>query len=152
MSNDIILNDLEALDHVAKALSPQFEPGNIILLSGPLGSGKTTFVNAICQYYDIKRTSSPTFTLVNQYFGSINVLHIDLYRLHSTKDLESCDIDYYFSQNEALIFVEWPERLGKHRPEKYYALTFDYFEATKRKLKLNAEGYPLPLLKNTQPR
>ena len=89
------------------------KPGDIVLLFGDLGAGKTTLTQGICHGLGINKGEyirSPTFTLVNSYQGRIPINHIDLYRLNSFTEIEGLGLEeYLFCDNVSLI--EWPEKL-----------------------------------------
>ena len=89
------------------------KPGDIVLLFGDLGAGKTTLTQGICQGLGLMKGEyirSPTFTLVNLYKGRIPINHIDLYRLDSFAEIEALGLEeYLYSNNVSLI--EWPEKL-----------------------------------------
>jgi len=89
------------------------KPGDIVLLFGDLGAGKTTLTQGICHGLGINKGEyirSPTFTLVNSYQGRISINHIDLYRLDTFAEIEALGLEeYLFSDNVSLI--EWPEKL-----------------------------------------
>ena len=145
-----IIQNLDALDQFTKELVLNFKPGDYVFLSGPLGSGKTTFVKSICAHLNIKRVTSPTFSIVNQYFGDIPVLHLDLYRLDSKKALLDFDIEYYLKQHEYLFFIEWAEYLHHLKPTTYYHLHLDYYETTYRKISITSKGHCLDFFKQSQ--
>ena len=88
-------------------------PGDIVLLFGDLGAGKTTLTQGICQGLGLGKGEyirSPTFTLVNLYQGRIPINHIDLYRLESFAEIEALGLEeYLFSDSVSLI--EWSEKL-----------------------------------------
>ncbi|HEY2931042.1 MAG TPA: tRNA (adenosine(37)-N6)-threonylcarbamoyltransferase complex ATPase subunit type 1 TsaE [Acidobacteriota bacterium] len=84
-----------------------------VMLSGDLGTGKTTFVRGLVDGLDVPESvtvRSPSFTLVNQYSGRLPIYHIDLYRLETAHDLESIGMDEIASQ-EAVVVVEWADKL-----------------------------------------
>lgn len=82
----------------------------LVAISGDLGSGKTALVRGICEYHGCeKQVTSPTFTIVNEYEGSIRILHIDLYRLSTVQEMLEIGLDELF-RSEALVLVEWAER------------------------------------------
>ena len=83
--------------------------GDIVCLTGDLGAGKTTFTKGIAKALEcVYEPVSPTFNIVNEYPGRLNVYHFDLYRLHSVEDLYSIDIDSYLFAGGVCI-IEWPE-------------------------------------------
>ena len=90
-----------------------FKPGDIILLFGDLGAGKTTLTQGVCRGLGVNKDEyiqSPTFTLVNLYQGRVPVNHIDLYRLGSISEIEALGLEEnIFSSNVSII--EWAEKL-----------------------------------------
>jgi tRNA threonylcarbamoyladenosine biosynthesis protein TsaE len=95
----------------------------VVLLSGDLGSGKTSFVQGVLSFLKIKRATSPTFVIMKHYaflkpkLGIKNIYHIDAYRLKSFKDLSVLGFDQILKSKESLIMIEWPERILKGLPK-----------------------------------
>lgn len=92
--------------------------GEIILLSGTLGAGKTLFVKGIADALgmDTDEVTSPSFTLVNLYRGRLTLYHLDLYRLaEGASAAHAVDLDDLLADEEAVIAIEWAERLGRYR-------------------------------------
>ncbi|MCB2203917.1 tRNA (adenosine(37)-N6)-threonylcarbamoyltransferase complex ATPase subunit type 1 TsaE [bacterium] len=82
----------------------------LVAFCGDLGSGKTAFIQGVCDYFDCAgQVSSPTFTIVNEYSGSRSVRHCDLYRLDAVEDMLEIGLDALFSE-DGIILVEWAER------------------------------------------
>ncbi len=103
---------------IALGLANQFQGGNIIFLSGDLGSGKTSFCQGVAQYYSIKeKVNSPTFVLIKTYpcqnqSSKIKFLaHVDAYRINKTTNLENTGILDYLGRQDTLCLVEWPEKI-----------------------------------------
>lgn len=96
---------------IADELSQQFIPGDIILLVGTLGAGKTFLVQQICKRWHINDdVTSPTFTLIQNYTGDIAVNHMDFYRIENIEELDQLgweDLVY----SDAVTFIEWPEKV-----------------------------------------
>ena len=85
-----------------------------VLLYGDLGAGKTLFAKGLAEGFgvtDVNEVSSPTFTLINEYSGSIKIYHIDLYHIETGK-LEGLGLEEIFDDPNAAVIVEWAERLG----------------------------------------
>ena len=99
----------------------------VVTLSGDLGSGKTTLVQAICEGYGVSvSVTSPTFALVHEYSApSSTVYHLDLYRLRSPVELEQLGWDEIVRAT-ALVLVEWPERAGELLPPAHVPLALEH--------------------------
>jgi tRNA threonylcarbamoyladenosine biosynthesis protein TsaE len=91
--------------------------GEILLLSGPLGAGKTLLVKGICAALGIEEedVTSPSFTLVNPYDGRLRLYHIDLYRLdEGATAAHAVDLDELLAEDDSVIAIEWAERMGDY--------------------------------------
>jgi tRNA threonylcarbamoyladenosine biosynthesis protein TsaE len=91
--------------------------GEIILLEGSLGAGKTIFVKGIAGALDIdtEEVTSPSFTLVNPHEGRLMLYHLDLYRLdEGAQAAHAVDLDELLSDERAVICIEWAERMGRY--------------------------------------
>ena len=112
-------------------------PPQLIAISGDLGAGKTTLIQAICHGYGVTEpVTSPTFALVHEYRAPRSpVFHIDLYRLDRPADLTSIGWDDIV-RAEALILVEWPERAGDRLPSAHVPIDLEHLpgEPNKRVL------------------
>ena len=98
-------------------MGARLEGGEILLLSGPLGAGKTIFVKGICTALgvDEEDVTSPSFTLVNPYAGRLQLYHIDLYRLdEGASAAHAVDLDDLLADEKAVIVIEWAERMGNY--------------------------------------
>lgn len=103
--------------------------GEVICLTGELGSGKTTFVTGFIRHFlPNARVVSPTFTLVRQY--AVNhaaiehIYHLDLYRLKQRADVVHLGIEEYINSPEAIVLVEWPEKIQKFSSGKKIEISF----------------------------
>lgn len=108
----------EETEAVGARIAARLQPGDLVLLSGDLGSGKTTLIRGACRALGITDpVTSPTFTIGQRYAGGrMPVSHLDLYRLESLEDEDPALLDDYLSP-EGVAFVEWPGagegRLGR---------------------------------------
>jgi tRNA threonylcarbamoyladenosine biosynthesis protein TsaE len=126
--------------HLAKLAAP----GVTVLLDGPVGAGKTTLARHVilallAQHDQVEDVPSPTFTIVQTYeAGPLEIWHADLYRLTSTNELNELGLDAAF--DTAFCLVEWPDRMGTHRPDALsIALSYGKAEA-ERTAELSATG------------
>lgn len=98
--------------------------GDIIVLSGDLGSGKTKFTEGFLRYYGVENeVYSPTFTIVNEYqCKNINIFHFDVYRLENPDDFLNIGGDEYFSNG--ICIIEWGEKISDFLPKNYIQISF----------------------------
>jgi len=97
---------------LGKKLGRMIDSKTVIALSGDLGAGKTLFVQGLSRGLDVEKdcyVTSPTYTIVNEYPGRLDIFHVDLYRLSSPEDLESAGI-YEILDSDGVIAVEWADR------------------------------------------
>jgi tRNA threonylcarbamoyladenosine biosynthesis protein TsaE len=108
----IVSLSAEGTIKIGREIARELAAPVVVLLSGELGSGKTTFAKGLISGLGSAReddVTSPTFTLVHEFHGPVNVFHIDLYRVEGEADLRSLGLEDLFSA-PAVIVVEWPEK------------------------------------------
>ena len=111
---DFRCDDVIDTFNVGRQFGEQLSGGEILLLSGPLGAGKTVFVKGLTSALgiDADEVTSPSFTLVNPYDGRLPIFHIDLYRLEEGPGAaHAVDLDELLNDERAVIVIEWAERL-----------------------------------------
>ena len=97
------------------AVADELRPGDVVTVSGELGTGKTTFVRGACRALGVGGpVTSPTYTIGHRYEGRVPVSHLDLFRFESISAPEWGDLEPYF--DGAVVFVEWPEAAGEDLP------------------------------------
>jgi tRNA threonylcarbamoyladenosine biosynthesis protein TsaE len=109
-------NERETFDHGAR-IGAALSGGEIILLDGPLGAGKTVLVKGIAHALGLKEedVTSPSFTLVNPHQGRLLLYHIDLFRLEAgAAAAHAVDLDEILTDESAVVIIEWAERLGHY--------------------------------------
>jgi len=102
---------------LGREIGAQLRGGEILLLDGPLGAGKTVFVKGLAAGLNVDpdEVTSPSFTLVNPYSGRLPLFHIDLYRLDAgASAAHAVDLEELLTDEHAVIVIEWAERLGKY--------------------------------------
>jgi tRNA threonylcarbamoyladenosine biosynthesis protein TsaE len=125
-------------------LAATLQPGDVVLLSGALGAGKTAFVRGLAEGLgaDPSNVTSPTFTLIQEYPGRQCMLyHVDLYRLEP-KEVDDLGLDELLSQ-EAIVAVEWPERLPRPIEDAIEVLIL-YNSKTRREILVTRGAAPRP--------
>lgn len=109
-------------------------PGDLVAIEGDLGSGKTQFIKGICNYFNVNDiVTSPTFTIMNQYFGTIDnkeipIYHIDLYRIKFLKELEEIGFSECVYANNGIKLVEWAEKANHLLPDNGYFIKIHFNE------------------------
>ena len=130
---------LDEIDIAAAEVLAQ-NPEKVLLFDGEMGAGKTTFIKALCRALGIANvTSSPTFSLVNEYVSTNGktVYHFDVYRLkHETEALDMGIEEYLYSGN--YCFIEWAEKIPNLIPEKHSVIDLLVLPDNTRKLQLNS--------------
>ena len=125
-----------------KKLGRLLRGGEIIGLSGELGSGKTCFVRGMAEGLQVAKEAwirSPTFTLINEYDGRLPLYHIDLYRVGSRKEMEELNLrEYLFSDGVSVI--EWFEHLPEDEVDEWLQIDFEHGGGNRRKLIFAAHG------------
>lgn len=111
---------------LANRIAPLLRAGDVVLLAGPIGAGKSFFARALIRARlgnPAEEVPSPTFTVVQTYQADgVEIWHCDLYRLSSTQDVFELGLDDAFTQ--AICLIEWPDRLGNYAPADAIVLTF----------------------------
>ena len=105
---------------LGKSLGSSLIPGDIILLNGDLGAGKTHLTQGICYGVGLDEGSyirSPTFTLINEYQGKLPIYHIDLYRIDSLEEIYSLGLEEILF-NQGITIIEWAEKLRSPKNRK----------------------------------
>lgn len=135
---EVFLENEEETAQFASKFSRQLSPGDVCLLRGELGSGKTFFVTEVCRALgtDVRLCSSPTFTLVNIYpLKKASIYHVDLYRVDSVDLADAIDAEEWLNPDGGYTFIEWPEALGTLTPPKAWRLDF-FHQGQGRKLNI----------------
>lgn len=114
---------------LGRSFAADLRPGDVVALSGTLGSGKTQFVRGVCEGLGANgHVSSPTFTLINEYPAPFGIVaHVDLYRIRSRKELADLGVDEYFN-DRCITCIEWPEEMAGHLPPEAVRVTFEFGE------------------------
>jgi len=139
---DIVSHGVDQTRRLGAHLGRLLAPGDVILLDGEFGSGKTTFTQGIAKGLglDSHYVNSPTFTLINEYKGGrVHLAHIDLYRLEGASDVSTLGLDDYLEGRGATV-IEWPAQAEATLPQDRLLVEFEYLNDTKRTLRFFAFG------------
>ena len=137
MKEKITKNYLETIEFGNKVGS-LLSSGDVILLAGDLGAGKTTFTKGIGQALGIKRViNSPTFTIVKEYHGTLDLYHLDLYRLDGLGS--DFDLEEYF-EKDGIVVCEWPDNVKEIIPSEYLMIEIFRDGDEQRRIKLTPYG------------
>lgn len=123
-----------ATEALGAELAADVRPGDVVLVSGELGSGKTTFVRGACRALGVEGpVTSPTFTIGRRYAGDVAVAHVDLYRLDSLSDEEPALLADYLGP-DLVTFVEWPERAGGEPRDAAWRVRLEHLGGDRRRV------------------
>ncbi len=120
----------------ASRIGEKLEEGDILALSGDLGSGKTCFTGGIARGLGVDekyQITSPTFTLINEYPAKHTLYHFDVYRLKNADDLGDLGYEEYFS-GRGVVVIEWAEKISGIIPQTAFSIKFEYIDENKRKI------------------
>ena len=144
---EVVTASAAETEAVAARVATRLSPGDVVAVSGELGSGKTTFVRGACRALGVVQpVTSPTFTIGHRYRGRVEVSHLDLYRFEGVSPAEWGDLEPYFQ--EAITFVEWPEAAAGQLPRPRLEVTLGHVDPEHRTLRLDTaetallEGIP----------
>jgi tRNA threonylcarbamoyladenosine biosynthesis protein TsaE len=120
---------------VAAALARELGAGDVVTVSGELGSGKTTFVRGACRELGVSvPVTSPTFTVGHRYPARIDVSHLDLFRFQGFSAAEWGDLEPYFE--DSICFVEWPEAAAGALPPVRVEVRLSHVDPAHRQIAL----------------
>ncbi len=102
---------------IGRTFAKTLKRGDIVLLSGDLGTGKTHFIAGVCDSLGVRaHVASPTFTIINEYQGDhCTVVHIDLYRIATRREIQELGVEEYFDEQH-ICMIEWGERMSEFLP------------------------------------
>jgi tRNA threonylcarbamoyladenosine biosynthesis protein TsaE len=122
---------------IGAAVAAELAPGDVVTVSGELGTGKTTLVRGAARALGVEvPVTSPTYTVGNRYPGRVPVSHLDLYRFQGFSAAEWGDLEPYF--DDAVAFVEWPEAAAGSLPPARVAVSLRHASPNRRLVSLAA--------------
>jgi tRNA threonylcarbamoyladenosine biosynthesis protein TsaE len=128
----------EETEAIAARVAQELELGDVVLVEGELGSGKTTFVRGAARALGVEGpVTSPTYTIGHRYKGRVDVSHLDLYRFEGMSNAEWGDLEEYFEN--ALVFVEWPHAGAGFLPAARARVGLQHVGETRRLIVLESD-------------
>jgi len=135
---------------IGRSLSKCLNEGDVVLLAGPLGVGKTVFIKGALGGLGIKEDQvvSPSFTIIREYKKkTLNFYHLDLYRLRKAEELLGLGYQDYCYQPDGITFIEWGQRIREMLP-KFIQIDISFLSESKRQINIKLKGYPKDKLKD----
>jgi tRNA threonylcarbamoyladenosine biosynthesis protein TsaE len=124
---------------LGRALAAHLQPGDVLLLQGELGAGKTCFSQGIGAGLRVKEpVKSSSFVLVNEYSGRLHVYHADLFRLEDPREVFELGLEE--NAADGLLLVEWPDRAPREMPPDHLLVRFDVTDHTARRVTYEPHG------------
>ncbi len=125
---------------IAEEFTRKLKSGDIIGLEGELGSGKTVFVKGIAKQLGCKdEPLSPTFTIINEYYGKVPLYHFDLYRIDTIDELETTGYYEYFKK-EGICVIEWIDKFPEILPDEGYIIKLEVIDELTRKITIGKKN------------
>ncbi|MGD0279194.1 MAG: tRNA (adenosine(37)-N6)-threonylcarbamoyltransferase complex ATPase subunit type 1 TsaE [Smithella sp.] len=133
---EIISASAKQTCETARLIGEKLREGDVLALSGELGSGKTCFTGGLARGLGVDekyRITSPTFTLINEYPARYNLYHFDVYRLKDYSEFEDLGYEEYFS-GKGIVVIEWAEKIAQLLPPDALCINFEYLDENKRRI------------------
>lgn len=127
---------LEETKKLASDFAAGLTGGEVVLLNGDLGAGKTTFTKYVFDALGVKEVvNSPTFAILKSYNGKFKLHHFDTYRITTEEAIEA-GFDEVFEEKDSVIFVEWSENIAEIIPEKTIKINIKYLSGNEREIEI----------------
>lgn len=126
----------EDTKRIALDFMKELKEGDVIVVNGNLGTGKTFFIKKIAEAFNINNANSPTFAIVNEYNGDIKIYHFDFYRISKVNELHDIGLEDYLTDQNAITFIEWGELFPEVLPSQRFEINISIIEDEKRIFKI----------------
>lgn len=136
---DILSENRQKTQKIAQKFAKVLKSGDVVVLIGDLGAGKTVFAGGIASRFSKVQVTSPSFSILNVYDGKPPVFHFDFYRLENPDEIEAFGAEEFLFGN-GISIVKWPAR-AKQFFDKVYAVKIDKIDENKRKIQIVWGGY-----------
>jgi tRNA threonylcarbamoyladenosine biosynthesis protein TsaE len=149
---EIISESAEQTREIARFIGEKLREGDVLALSGELGSGKTCFTGGLARGLGVDekyQITSPTFTLINEYPGRCKLYHFDVYRLNSYTEFEDLGYEEYFC-GDGIVVIEWAEKIVQILPVDTFFISFEYLDENRRRIIIKGQKNRLKELIDTK--
>lgn len=137
-----IIGSPDAMQQLGRDLAGYLRVGDVLMLHGDLGAGKTTLTQGIAEGLGVfESVQSPTFTLVREHQGrDFALYHLDLYRLQDPDELENVGWESWIDPQNGVSVIEWPERAGDWLPDRFLLVEIEHFGGDRRAVTFTPYG------------
>lgn len=142
----ITKNEKQTIELGSK-FAERLSDGDVVAFFGELGSGKTEFIKGICDFFEVDEiVTSPTFTIMNQYYGVIHkkeilIYHLDLYRIKDTKELDEFGFSECVNSDTGIKLIEWAEKSNGLLPKQRFVITINIKDNNENERTIMIEKY-----------
>src|SRR5699024_2602740 len=142
MNRTEIIESAEAMQQLGRELAQNLKVGDVVMLHGDLGAGKTTLTQGVARGLGIEEpVQSPTFTLVREHdTPAMRLYHLDLYRLEDPTELEDIGYEVYINPPDGVSLIEGPERAGDWLPERFLLVQIEHLGGDRRSVQITQYG------------
>ena len=143
MEKSLISSSPESTQEIGKRIGARIQSGDVLLLMGDLGAGKTTITQGILWGLGgTEHARSPTFVLVNEYPARLTLYHMDLYRLNSIDEIEDLGLDDYLYGDDVCV-VEWADKAPGYFPVNHAIVRLEAIDSQTRRITISSESADL---------
>ena len=149
---EIISESAEQTREIARFIGEKLREGDVLALSGELGSGKTCFTGGLARGLGVDekyQITSPTFTLINEYPARCKLYHFDVYRLNGYSEFEDLGYEEYFC-GDGIVVIEWAEKIVQILPADTFFISFEYLDENRRRIIIKGQKNRLKELIDTK--
>lgn len=132
-----ITKNVQETYEVAKLVANYLKGGEILLLNGDLGAGKTTFTKGLAMALDVDDViTSPTFTIMKEYYGKLKLYHFDMYRLNDEDEVYELGFEEYLNDENGVAVIEW-NKFSSFETDEVFTLNFFRIDDTTRRIEID---------------
>lgn len=139
MKKKYISNSINETKNIAYHFAKDLKGGELVLLNGDLGAGKTLFTKFVAEFLGVQDiVTSPTFTILKEYKGTkLKINHFDMYRLNDYQEAYEFGIEDYLNNDEdEVTIIEWPERIAPLLPDSYIEIKINIIDNNAREIEI----------------